>query len=130
MFLLILDGQISCAQPWSVALVLSGGPGGGEPTCLSPSFLSFLFKIVFIYFWLCWVIVAARELSLVAESRGYLLVAVCKRLTVVASLVEEHRLYGVWAVVVVACGLSYHAALGIFLDQGSKQCPLLCKVDS
>ena len=27
--------------------------------------------ILFIYFWLCWVFVAARGLSLVAESRGY-----------------------------------------------------------
>ena len=27
--------------------------------------------ILFIYFWLCWVFVAARELSLVVASRGY-----------------------------------------------------------
>ena len=70
MFLPILDGQSSCAQPRSVALVLSGGPGGGEPTRLSPSFLSFLFKIVFIYFWLCWVFIAACGISLAVASGG------------------------------------------------------------
>ena len=31
----------------------------------------FLFCFVLFYFWLRWVFVAARELSLVAESRGY-----------------------------------------------------------
>ena len=35
--------------------------------------LNFFFDkfILFIYFWLCWVFVAARGLSLVAVSRGY-----------------------------------------------------------
>ena len=33
-------------------------------------FLRFL-KFLFIYFWLCWVFVAARGLSLVAASGGY-----------------------------------------------------------
>ena len=38
------------------------------------SFISFFFLIYlfkFIYFWLCWVFVAVRGLSLVARSRGY-----------------------------------------------------------
>ena len=36
------------------------------------SFFSFFKKInLFIYFWLCWVFVAAHGLSLVAASRGY-----------------------------------------------------------
>ena len=34
------------------------------------------------------------------------------------------RLWGMWASVVVAQGLSYSAACGIFLDQGSNLCPL------
>ena len=34
------------------------------------SFLKNLF-ILFIYFWLCWVFIAVRGLSLVAASRGY-----------------------------------------------------------
>ena len=41
-----------------------------------------------IYFWLCWVFLAAQRLSLVAASRGYSL-AVCELLTVVASPVEH-----------------------------------------
>ena len=43
-------------------------------------------------FWLCWVFVAARGLSLVAASRGYSLVAVRGLLTMVASLAAENRL--------------------------------------
>ena len=51
----------------------------------------FLFKIyLFIYFWLCWVFVAAHGLSLVAASGGF--VAVHGLLIVVASLVVEHGL--------------------------------------
>ena len=44
-----------------------------------------------IYFWLHWVFVVARRLSLVAASGGFS-VAVRGLLTVVASLVAEHRL--------------------------------------
>ena len=50
------------------------------------------FKInLFIYFWLCWVFVAAHGLSLLAESGGYSLV-LRGLLIAVASLVAEHRL--------------------------------------
>ena len=50
------------------------------------------FKInLFIYFWLRWVLVAARGLFLVAASWGYSL-AVRGLLIVVASLVAEHGL--------------------------------------
>ena len=62
----------------------------------------YFFLICFLYlseyflsihcFWLHWVFVAARGLSLVAESRGYSLVAVCGLLIAVASLVTEHVL--------------------------------------
>ena len=37
----------------------------------STDFFSFNLFILFIYFWLCWVFVAARRLSLVVVSRGY-----------------------------------------------------------
>ena len=50
-----------------------------------------LFIYLFIYFWLCWVFVAARGLSLVAASGDYS-VAVHGLLIAVASLVAEHRL--------------------------------------
>ena len=46
----------------------------------------------FFFFWLCWVFVAARGLSLVAASRGLLFVAVRRLLIAVASLVAEHGL--------------------------------------
>ena len=63
--------------------------------------LSFLFKknifILFIYFWLRWVFVAACGLSLLAASGGLLFVAVHWPLIEVASLVAEHGLQ--------ACGL-------------------------
>ena len=58
----------------------------------------FLFINLFIYFWLHWVFIAVRGLSLVAASGGFysLLrcagVAVCGLLIAVASLVAEHRL--------------------------------------
>ena len=51
------------------------GPGVFPTLQLASSLNSFLFKInlliLFIYFWLCWVFVAAHGLSLVAASRGY-----------------------------------------------------------
>ena len=50
--------------------------------------LLFLYK--FIYLWLCWVFVAEWAFSLVAESRGSSLVAVCRLLVALGSLVTEH----------------------------------------
>ena len=64
-----------------------------------------------IYFWLCWVFVAACGLSLVVASAGYSLL----------------RCAGS---VVVAHGLSCSAACGIFPDQGSNPCPLHWQADS
>ena len=49
------------------------------------------FKIFLIYFWLCWVFVAALRLSLTAVSGGYSLV-MHGLLIAVASLFAEHRL--------------------------------------
>ena len=48
--------------------------GGRDTNCCSRvSFFSytFIYFILFIYFWLRWVFVAVRRLSLVAVSRGY-----------------------------------------------------------
>ena len=58
----------------------------------------------FIYFWLCWVFIAACSLSLVVVSGGYSLVMVLGLLIVVASLVSVH-------------GLSCPSAWRIFPDQ-------------
>ena len=46
----------------------------------------------FIYFCLCWVFIAMWGISLVAAIGGYSLVAVCRLLIVMASLVAEHGL--------------------------------------
>ena len=52
----------------------------------------YLFLNIVGVFWLCWVLIAARGLSLVAASGGYSFVAVCRLLIAVASLVAEHKL--------------------------------------
>ena len=54
-------------------------------------FIYFLLYI-YIYLWLRWVFVPSHGLSLVVASRGYSLVAVCRLLIAVASLVAEHGL--------------------------------------
>ena len=58
------------------------------------SLFFFLFNkfILFIYFWLCWVFVAAHGLSLVVVSRGLLFIAVCGLLIAMTSPVAEHGL--------------------------------------
>ena len=58
-----------------------------------------------LFFWLHWVFVAPRRLSLVVASRGLLFLVVRRLLIAVASPVVEHRLLGTWASVVVARGL-------------------------
>ena len=49
----------------------------------------FIFIYLFVYFWLRWVFVAVRRLSLAAASGA---VEVCGLLIAVASLVAEHGL--------------------------------------
>ena len=114
------EGQVSCVFVWR----LMDGVGMGQrwelgnqrgSTSESESFAFLPF------FWLCWVF-AASGLSLVA-SGGYCLAEVWGRL-VVASLVAEHRLYGVWASVTAVCGLSCSTACGIFPDHRFNPCPL------
>jgi len=66
---------------------------------------------------------------------GLSLAVASRLLTVVASLVAEHRLQGMWASVVVgslvmAHKLSWPEACGIFPNQGSNQHLLHCKVAS
>ena len=61
------------------------------PIKLPRAFFKNLFNL-FIYFWLCWVFVSVRGLSLVVASVGPLFIAVRGPLTIAASLVAEHRL--------------------------------------
>lgn len=102
------------------------------------AFFFFFFK----FSWQCWVFIAAHRFSPVAVSEGYSLVAVCRLLIAVASLVAEHRLKGEQASVavnpglqstasvVVAHGLSCSASCRIFPDEGSNLYPLLRKANS
>ena len=73
-------------------------------------FIEFSFYL-FVYFWLCWVFVAARGLFSNCGKRGLLFVVVFELLIAMASLCCEIRALGVralgaWASVVVACGFS------------------------
>ena len=68
--------------------------------------------------------------SPVAASRGRSPAVLRGLLTVLASLVVGHRLYGAQASVVVVHGLSYLAACGIFLDQGPNPRLLHWQADS
>ena len=71
-----------------------------------------------------------RRLSLVSSCRRYSLISLHGFLIVVAALVAERRLYGMWASVAVAVRVSCSVACGLFLDQGSNLCPLPWQVDS
>ena len=57
--------------------------------------------------------------------RGLLFIAVRRLLIVVASLVAEHGLVGVWASVVAARGLTCPAACRIFPHQGWTRVPCI-----
>ena len=67
---------VSKTQAWEILLV----------------FFVCLFTNLFIYFFLCWVFVAARRLFSSCGEQGLLFVAVRRLLIAVASLVAEHRL--------------------------------------
>ena len=99
---------------------------------LYPAYTDIFYK--FIYFWLRWVFVAARGLSLVALlcvgfSLRWLLCCGARALGSRASVVVARGLYSAGSVV-VAHGLSCSAACGIFPDQGSNPCPLHWQADS
>ena len=92
------------------------------------SFIFFLYKFLSIYFWFPWIFIALRTLSLVVESGG------CSSLwcgvfsllwfPLLQSTGSRHAGFAV-----VACGLCCSLACGIFLEQGSKACPLYWQAD-
>ena len=92
---------------------------------------NFLKKInlLFIYFWLCWVFVSVRGLSLVAASRGHAS-SRCAALSLSWPLLLRSTGSRRAGSVVVAHGPSCSAACGIFPDQGSNPCPLHSQADS
>ena len=84
---------------------------------------------LFIYFWLCWVFVSVRGLSLVAASGGHSS-SRCAGLSLLWPLLLWSTGSRRAGSVVVAHGPSCSAACGIFPDQGSNPCPLHWQADS
>ena len=103
--------------------------------CFFKNFIN-VYMYVFIYLWLCWVLVAALRLSLVAASRGYssLWCAGFSLQWLLLLWSTGSRRVGfsscVMGSVVVAHGLSCSAACGTFPNQGSNLCPLHWQADS
>ena len=93
---------------------------------LCPVFLKFIY--LFIYFWLCWVFVSVRGLSLVAASGGHSS-SRCAGLSLSRPLPLRSTGSGCAGSVVVAHGPSCSTACGIFPDQGSNPCPLHWQAD-
>ena len=88
-----------------------------------------LFIYLFIYFWLCWVFVSVRGLSLVVASGGHSS-SRCAGLSLSRPLLLWSTSSRRAGSVVVAHGPSCSAACGIFPDQGSNPCPLHWQADS
>ena len=98
--------------------------------CISLNLFFFLIYYLFIiYFWLCWVFVSVRGLSLVAASGGHSS-SRCAGLSLSRPLLLRSRGSRRAGSVVVAHGPSCSAACGIFPDQGSNPCPLHLQADS
>ena len=89
----------------------------------------FLIIYLFIYFWLCWVFVSVRGLSLVAASGGHSS-SRCAGLSLSRPLLLRGTGSRRAGSVIVAHGRSCSAACGIFPDQGSNPCPLHWQADS
>ena len=92
----------------------------------SSSLFIYLFNI---YFWLCWVFVSVRGLSLVAASGGHAS-SRCTGLSLSRPLLLWSTGSRRTGSVIVAHGPSPSAACGIFPDQGSNPCPLHWQADS
>ena len=93
-------------------------------------FKFYLFIYLFIiYFWLCWVFVSVRGLSLVAASGGHSS-SRCAGFSLSRPLLLRSTGSRCAGSVVVAHGPSCSAACGIFPDQGSNPCALHWQADS
>ena len=88
-----------------------------------------LFIYLFIYFWLCWVFVSVRGLSLVAASGDHSS-SQCAGLSLSWPLSLQSTGSRCAGSVVVAHGPSCSVACGIFPDQGSNPCPMHWQADS
>ena len=93
------------------------------------SFFFFLIIIYLFIFWLCWVFVAVRGLSLVTTSGGHSS-SRCAGLSLSRPLLWRRTGSRRTGSVVVAHGPSCSAECGILPDQGSNPCPLHWQADS
>ena len=85
--------------------------------------------LFFCFFWLCWVFVSVRGLSLVAASGGHSS-SLCAGLSLSRALLLQSTGSRHTGSVVVAHGPTCSVACGIFPDQGSNPCPLHWQADS
>ena len=92
-------------------------------------FFKFYLFICLFVFWLCWVLVSVRGLSLVAASGGHYS-SRCGGLSLLRPLLLWSTSSRRAGSVVVAHGPSCSAACGILPDQGSNPCPLHWQADS
>ena len=127
----VLEGlvRLAVAAPdvCSGALNVSGGRGCFFFFLIDLS--SFFFLNLFIYFWLCWVFVSVRGLSLVAASGGHSS-SRCAGLSLSRPLPLRGTGSRRAGSAVVAHGPSCSAACGILPDQGLNPCPLHWQADS
>ena len=91
--------------------------------------INVFYLFIYFYFWLCWVFISVRGLSLVAASGGHSS-SWCAGLSLSWPLLLRSTGSRRAGSVVVAHGLSCSAACGIFPDQGSNPCPLHWQADS
>ena len=97
--------------------------------CDQSSTVIFFLIYLFIYLWLCWVLVSVRGLSLVVASGGHSS-SRCTGLSLSRPLSLQSTGSRCAGSVIVAHGLSCSAACGIFPDQGPNPCPLHWQADS
>ena len=129
-----LFGRITCCCPNTYT-----HPHCPLKVCVNSNLLSFPFFFffnlqrlrifLFIYFWLCWVFVSVRGLSLVAASGGHSS-SRCAGVSLSWPLLLRSTGSRRAGSVVVAHGPSCSTACGIFPDQGSNPCPLHWQADS
>ena len=101
-----------------------------QASVISPLLATSVYSfILFIYFWLCWVFVSVRGLSLVVASGGHSS-SRCTGLSLSRPLLLRSTGSRRTGSVIVAHGPSCSTAYGIFPDQGSNPCPLHWQADS
>ena len=96
---------------------------------MSVRYFLFFYLFIIFSFWLCWVFVSVRGLSIVAASGGHSS-SRCAGLSLSRPLLLRSTGCRRAGSVVVAHGPSCSAACGIFPDQGLNPCPLHWQADS